>query len=105
MDWFACILITRLLSPDLTYGGSGFSVVVLAVFAVEVTLLTSLGGASLGQRLFRLRVVGVGGGGLAPLPVAVRTLLLCLAVPPLVFDRDGRGLHDRAARSVVVRSH
>jgi hypothetical protein len=30
-------------------------------------------------------------------------VLLCLVVPPLVFDRDQRGLHDKAAKSVAVR--
>jgi hypothetical protein len=34
----------------------------------------------------------------------VRFVLLCLLVPALVTDRDGRGLHDKAARSVVVRA-
>jgi hypothetical protein len=33
----------------------------------------------------------------------VRTLLLVLVVPALIWDRDYRGLHDRAANSVVVR--
>ena len=32
----------------------------------------------------------------------VRTVLLCLAVPPLIWDRDRRGLHDRAADTAVV---
>jgi len=30
--------------------------------------------------------------------------LLVLLVPALVMDRDGRGLHDRAAGAVVVRT-
>lgn len=34
----------------------------------------------------------------------VRCLLLTLIVPPLITDVDGRGLHDRVTRSVVVRS-
>jgi len=33
----------------------------------------------------------------------VRGLLLCLAVPPLIVGQDGRGLHDRAAGTRVVR--
>ena len=33
----------------------------------------------------------------------LRTALLCLAVPALIWDRDGRGLHDRLARTVQVR--
>jgi hypothetical protein len=33
----------------------------------------------------------------------LRTVLLLLVVPPLVLDRDLRGLHDKAARTVVLR--
>ena len=32
-----------------------------------------------------------------------RTVLICLAVPPLIWDRDGRGLHDRAVLTAVVK--
>jgi uncharacterized RDD family membrane protein YckC len=32
----------------------------------------------------------------------VRTLLLVLVIPALVWDRDYRGLHDRAAGTVVI---
>jgi uncharacterized RDD family membrane protein YckC len=33
----------------------------------------------------------------------LRTLLLLAVVPPLVTDRDLRGLHDRAANTIVLR--
>ena len=53
-------------------------------------------GSTPGKRLLGLRVVAVYGlGRLALWRVAVRTVLLGLAVPALVWDRDGRGLHDR----------
>ena len=39
------------------------------------------------------------------MPRAVlRTALIALVLPPLVRDADGRGLHDRAAATVVVRT-
>ena len=28
----------------------------------------------------------------------------CLAIPPLIWDRDDRGLHDRVAGTVVIRA-
>jgi uncharacterized RDD family membrane protein YckC len=34
----------------------------------------------------------------------VRNLLITLIVPPLITDVDGRGLHDRVTRTVVVRT-
>jgi hypothetical protein len=33
----------------------------------------------------------------------VRTVLLCLAIPALIWDADLRGLHDRAAGTMLVR--
>ena len=47
-------------------------------------------------------VVSLSTGRLDPARSALRTLL-CLVVPPLVFDRDQRGSHDKAANSVAVR--
>ena len=40
---------------------------------------------------------------LAPWRPLVRTVLLCLAIPALIWDRDQRGLHDRGAGTVLVR--
>jgi uncharacterized RDD family membrane protein YckC len=77
-----------------------------AVFAVEVVLLTALTGQSLGMRVLGIRVARLADHD-APagfLPAALRTALLMLLVPALIFDRDGRGLHDKAARTVVVRT-
>ncbi len=33
-----------------------------------------------------------------------RTVLLCLFVPAVIWDRDGRGLHDKVPNTVVIRS-
>ncbi len=33
-----------------------------------------------------------------------RTVLVALVLPPLIQDRDGRGLHDRLCATVVVRT-
>ena len=33
----------------------------------------------------------------------VRTILLLCVVPPLVIDSDRRGLHDKAANTIVIR--
>lgn len=56
-----------------------------------------------GKRILGLRVVAEGGGRLGIVRVLVRSLLLCIAIPALIWDRDGRGLHDRLARAVQVR--
>lgn len=101
IDWAASLAITSLFLP---IGGSlDSSLLTLAVFFAEVTLLTWLMGASFGQVLLRLRVQRLDGGRLSLWRVAVRTLLICLVVPAVVFDADGRGLHDRLVGSRVMR--
>jgi uncharacterized RDD family membrane protein YckC len=75
----------------------------LAVFGALTLLFVLFFNASIGQLLLRMRVVPVRGGALAPWRALVRTALLCLAVPALIWDRDQRGLHDRIAGSVLVR--
>lgn len=82
------------------------SLAVNGAFAVEVVVLTALTGQSIGMRLLGLRVLRLSAPDGLPgfLPAVVRTALLMLVVPVLVFDRDGRGLHDRAAGTVVVRA-
>jgi uncharacterized RDD family membrane protein YckC len=103
VDWFASLLVVHFFWPRLTYGSPQYSAWALLVFAVEVLVLVSLLQSSFGQFLCRLRVEALDGRRLPPWRVLVRTVLLCLVVPALVWDRDGRGLHDRAAGSVVVR--
>jgi len=44
-----------------------------------------------------------GGGRLGPFGALLRSLAICLVVPAVVWDRDGRGLHDRSVGTVVVR--
>ena len=78
---------------------------ILAIFFLEVAFLTSLTGQSAGQRLFHIRVVRFADQGpLPPLQVFVRTVLLCLVIPPLITDGQSRGLHDRIAKSVVIKA-
>ncbi|MGO2041542.1 MAG: RDD family protein, partial [Cellulosimicrobium funkei] len=76
------------------------------VFAIENVLLVSTLGFTVGHRVMGIRVrrlaeparmVGLGRG-------VLRTVLLCLVIPAVVWDADGRGLHDRAAGTVLVRS-
>lgn len=77
----------------------------LVVFFVMSLLTVGTVGCTVGKRLLRLRVVSVDGLGRAAVwRIGVRTLLLCLAVPALIWDRDSRGLHDRLAGTVQVRT-
>ena len=75
-------------------------------FAVQVLLLTALTGQSLGKRVLGIRVVRLAEPDGPPgfLPAAIRTALVMLVLPVVVMDRDGRGLHDKAAGTAVVRT-
>ena len=75
---------------------------VSVIFVTEVFVLTWLQGASAGQRIRRLQVVRLDGRPPGLRAALVRTFLLALLIPALVWDRDGRGLHDRAAGTVLV---
>ncbi len=100
LDWLASMAVAGMLLGSDSIVGQ-FSTMV--VFIVEVTLLTTLMGASFGQRILGIRVVGRT-RRLGVVAALLRTLLICLVIPPLVWDADGRGLHDRAVDSLVVRT-
>ncbi len=100
-DWALCMLIAY----GLLTGGDGQAAGNWALGVLLVLSLLTVGtvGSTPGKRLFGLRVVSEDGGRLGFFRVFVRSVLLCLAIPALVWDRDGRGLHDRLARAVQVR--
>lgn len=75
----------------------------IVVFFAEVWVLTGLLGYSAGQLICGIRVARLDGKPVGPLWSFVRTALLCLLIPAVIWDRDYRGLHDRAANTVVVQ--
>lgn len=82
------------------WGGHTF--MTLGLFWVELTIGTWLLGASFGQLVCGIRVTHLDGRRLNVLEAAVRSVLICLAVPPLIFrSEDGRGLHDLATESAA----
>jgi uncharacterized RDD family membrane protein YckC len=103
IDWTMCQLIAYVAFGVTVGQGSGGSWTPLLVFGVENLLLLSTLGSTFGQRLLGLQLVAVSGRPATIGQVAMRTVLLCLAVPALVWDRDQRGLHDKAAKTVLVR--
>ncbi|MFF3844037.1 RDD family protein [Streptomyces sp. NPDC002328] len=101
VDWGLCLLIAYGLITD-GYG-QATSNWALLIFFVTGVLTVGTVGFTPGKRLFGLRVVALETGTVNPLRALLRTVLLCLAVPALIWDRDGRGLHDRLAKTVEVR--
>ncbi|WP_225754640.1 RDD family protein [Actinotalea sp. Marseille-Q4924] len=102
----------------------------LAIFGVSTAVLVSTLGTTIGHRVAGIQVArlvdvtsalgersvrrgpasatpsaGLPGTLPPPGPVLglVRTVLLCLVIPAVVWDGSGRGLHDVAAGTVIVR--
>lgn len=101
IDWALCMLIAYGLFADGDQQAAGNWA--LGIFLVLSVLTVGTLGSTPGKRILGLRVVAEDGGRLGIGKVLVRSVLLCLAIPALVWDRDGRGLHDRLSRSVQVR--
>jgi uncharacterized RDD family membrane protein YckC len=103
IDWVACAVIAMgVLGGDKDLAKVQY--LTLAIFAAETYLLTALTGYTLGKRLLGLRVARVDGVPVGLVMGLIRTVLLLLVVPPLVLDKDLRGLHDRAARTIAIRT-
>lgn len=111
VDWAACLAISAAFFD-------GDAMATLGVFAIENVVLVGTLGTTLGHRLLGLRVIRVvradtepteptepvtGAGPPGLLAGAVRAVLLCLVIPAVVWDADGRGMHDRLAGTVIVR--
>jgi hypothetical protein len=120
VDWLLCLAIS-------TAFFDGAPMATLGVFALENVVLVGTVGFTVGHRLLGMRVrdfaraagatggpsgatggrgadadvPGAGAPGL--IKAAVRTVLLCLVIPAVVWDAEGRSLHDRAAGTVLVR--
>jgi uncharacterized RDD family membrane protein YckC len=72
-------------------------------------LITVIGtgffGVTPGMLLLGIQVARVDGGSmLLPLRAMVRAALVAVIVPAVVWDGDRRGLHDRAAGTIVLSS-
>ena len=103
LDWIPSLLVANLVAglAGLTRDQAAF--LPLLVFLLETAFFVSLLGASFGQLAMQLRVARLDGRGVPLLQSLLRSLLVCLVIPPLVFNRDNRGLHDLAAGTVVIR--
>jgi uncharacterized RDD family membrane protein YckC len=104
IDWMACKLVLTVFIGSAAWTGSGLSQwAPLGLFLLEASLLTALLGGSFGQLVLRIAVVRVDRRPVTLLAALLRTFLICLVIPPLVFNPDQRGLHDLAVKTITVR--
>jgi uncharacterized RDD family membrane protein YckC len=115
IDWTLSLVISSAFFPDpaaVASSGSvervflvGSSFATLGIWAAQHFLLVSTLGTTIGHRVVGVKVtredgsspVGLMGG-------AVRTVMLVVVIPALFTDVQGRGYHDRAARTRLVRT-
>ena len=105
VDWIAANVIAYVITggESVRDPQSGALWTPLACWYVVVVVSTAITSASLGQLLLRIRVVHLDGRHVSPITAAVRTFLIALVIPPIVFTSEGRGLHDLASNTVVVK--
>jgi uncharacterized RDD family membrane protein YckC len=96
VDWALASLVGYLF-----FAGSWYSI--LGSFAVLQYLFIVLLSGSIGHLLLGLRVVPLVPRWIGAWRPLVRTLLLCVVIPAVIYDRDQRGLHDQLAGTVLVR--
>ncbi|TFV82114.1 RDD family protein [Microbacterium sp. dk485] len=70
---------------------------------VQILFIPTIGGSP-GHRLFGMRVQRVPAGWPGLWRPIVRSVLLALVIPAVIWDADNRGLHDKAAGTVLVRA-
>ena len=109
VDWVLCELIVSGITRHSLFSGANEPHYFLAqygtfaLFVVEVYLLTAISGLTVGKRLLGIRAIRTNGANPGFKWAALRTFLLLFVIPACLTDRDLRGLHDRAADTIVVR--
>jgi len=103
-DWLVAALSATVIT-GVSYPPANITenLVITGFFIVAVGLLVGLLGSSIGKRVVGITVhnpdgrpIGIGYG-------LLRTALVCLVIPPVVQNADGRGLHDIVVGSREVR--
>lgn len=96
IDWAAAVIISvAFFNYD--------SFATLLVFAVvQIVFIPTLGGSP-GHRILGMRLVMMNGSWVGLWRPIVRTLLLVVVIPAVIWDPDQRGLHDKAVGTVLIR--
>lgn len=97
IDWGIAVAISAVLFGYDPLGNLG-------TFALmQVASIATFAG-SIGHLCVGLRVVPLSGGWIGVLRPVLRSLLLCLVIPAVIFDNDQRGFHDRLSGTILARS-
>jgi len=105
IDWILGYLIAALFVGRDATAHSDFGWIVMGVWFLLTVVPVAAFGASAGMTALGIRVASLDRAAVIGVPRALlRTALIAVVVPPLVRDADGRGWHDRATHTIVVRT-
>lgn len=107
LDWIISALVLIVMTGrdylSISSSASG-QLQLLGVFVLlQILSIWAIGG-SIGHRLLRIYVVNIHGGSLTWWRPIVRSVMLALVVPALVWDSDQRGFHDKIAGTLLLKS-
>lgn len=102
IDWIIALLVASLFTGSVFINSGGTTFAPLAAFAALTVLSLSVVAATFGHWVMGLQLRQVRPGN-PYVQILVRTALLCLFLPAVLTAKDGRGLHDVAAGTVLVR--
>lgn len=104
IDWMLCQLIAVGLldvSPD---AGGSSAFVPLGLFLLMHVLLVGTIGTTIGHKIVGVEVRAQDGGPMTLKQTMIRTLMVALFFPAILTANDGRGLHDKAAGAMTIRT-
>ena len=95
IDWALALLVSGAF-----FGGDNTAT--LSFFMLEQLLLIATLGNSFGHLIVGIRVRKLDGSHVGLVPSLIRIGLILLVIPAVIWDNDNRGLHDKAAKTVLV---
>ena len=105
IDWLLGYLIAALVAGPDPLVARDLNWYVLGVWFLLTAVPVAIFGSSAGMTALGIRVASIDRSAVVGVPRALlRTAMIAVVLPPLVRDADGRGWHDRATRTIVVRT-
>ena len=95
IDWALALLVSK------AFFGSD-NTATLTFFMLEQWLLVATLGNSFGHLIAGIKVRKLEGSYVGIVPALIRIGLILLVIPAVIWDTDNRGLHDKAAKTVLV---
>lgn len=95
VDWFASMAVALVFF-------AGDPLANLVIFAVTTWVLQATLGTTIGHRLVGVATRTEAGTAPGFRRALIRTVALCLLIPPVITDAHGRGLHERWSGTHIV---